>query len=492
MDNYTNHTQQAFWVSLGSMFSFGFTLVSSMILSRYFPKEDYGTYKQVLYVYNTLLVVFTLGLPKAFSYYLPRVSINHAKSLIRKITNFFFILGGIFSLLLFVFSSKIALVLKNPDLVLAIKVFSPVPFLMLPTMGLEGILATYQHAKFIAIYTVLSRVFMLICVALPVILFSGDYIQAIAGFVVASFITFLIALYLKYLPVRHAGNEKTQITYNEILSFSLPLMYASIWGIIITSADQFFISRYFGSAVFADFANGSLELPFVAMVVGATSTILSPYFSRQIHEEADPKKIILPLWKSVFEKTTKIIYPLILYSWFFADIVMIVLYGDKYENSSIYFRIKVIENLFTIVAFAPLIIALGETKFYSKVFMYSSILLIASEYISVLLFNSPYVITVVSVIFKIGRIFIFLIFISNFFGIRFLELFPLKLIAKIFIPSILQLIIIRYLLLDLFLIKGLLLLCLAFITYALVFLVWCHFIKVDYITILKPLFKSQK
>ena len=85
----TNNTRQAAWIAIGSLFSFGFTMVSSMILSRYFSKEDYGTYKQVLYVYHTLLTVFTLGLPKAYSYFLPRVGNLQAKHLISKLTTIF-------------------------------------------------------------------------------------------------------------------------------------------------------------------------------------------------------------------------------------------------------------------------------------------------------------------------------------------------------------------------------------------------------------------
>ena len=77
----TNNTEQAAWVGLGSLCSFGFALVSSAILSRYFNKADYGTYKQVMYVYTTLLTVFTLGLPRAFSYFLPRVELCQAKEL---------------------------------------------------------------------------------------------------------------------------------------------------------------------------------------------------------------------------------------------------------------------------------------------------------------------------------------------------------------------------------------------------------------------------
>ena len=146
----TNNAKQAAWVAIGSFVSFSFAIVSSMILSRYFDKEEYGTYKQVLYVYNSLLTIFTLGLPKAFSYFLPRSPLNEAKSLIRKITNLFFFLGGILSILLFITSGFIADFLRNPELEVALKVFSPVPFLLLPTMGLDGILATYKETKSLA------------------------------------------------------------------------------------------------------------------------------------------------------------------------------------------------------------------------------------------------------------------------------------------------------------------------------------------------------
>ena len=82
--NSTN-TSQAMWIAIGSLCSFLFAIVSSAILSRYLAKDAYGTYKQVMYVYTTLLSVFTLGLPLAYSYFLPRVSIAEGKSLVDKI-----------------------------------------------------------------------------------------------------------------------------------------------------------------------------------------------------------------------------------------------------------------------------------------------------------------------------------------------------------------------------------------------------------------------
>jgi O-antigen/teichoic acid export membrane protein len=61
MTNKSNNTVQALWVGLGSLSSFALGIVSAAILSRYFDKAEYGTYKQILYVYHTLLVVFTPG-----------------------------------------------------------------------------------------------------------------------------------------------------------------------------------------------------------------------------------------------------------------------------------------------------------------------------------------------------------------------------------------------------------------------------------------------
>lgn len=87
--NKSNNTIQAAWVALGSLFAFGFSIVSSIILSRYFDKTDYGTYKQVIYVYHTLLIVFTLGLPKTYSYFLPRTNDCYVKSLVKRLQLYF-------------------------------------------------------------------------------------------------------------------------------------------------------------------------------------------------------------------------------------------------------------------------------------------------------------------------------------------------------------------------------------------------------------------
>ena len=215
-------------------------------------------------------------------------------------------------------------------------------------------------------------------------------------------------------------------------------------------------------------------------------------FSRQVHENADIKKEILPLWISVFEKTAKLIYPLVLFFWFFADIVMVLLYGAQYENSGIYFRIKLIVNFFTIISYVGLIMAINANKFYANVHLLHAVMLILLEFLSVKLFHSPYLITAISVFCRIGNTIAMLMFIAKYFNVRLIDLFPIKLIAKIVLPSILFLYAIRFLL-DKFLhTEILIILITGFVIYAVVYFLWSLYVKIDYISVVSPLLERFK
>ena len=486
----TNNTKQAAWVAIGSLFSFGFGIVSSMILSRYFNKADYGTYKQVIYVYGMMLTVFTLGLPKAYSYFLPRVERDQAKSLIKKLTYLFIALGATFSVVLFLCAGLFADLLKNPALRDALHLFAIVPLLTLPPMGLEGILSTYRKTQFMAVYTIISRTFMLCCVALPVMIWDLGYMQAILGFVVASAANCIIALILKYYPIRDAANEPCSITLKEIFSFSLPLLLANLWGMVILNCDQFFISRYFGKEVFAEFSNGFMDLPFVGMIVGACSTVLSPLYSRMSHEKVDLKKELYPLWISVFSKTVKLIYPLVLYCVVFADVVMVTLYGEQYEISSIFFRIKLLADFFTIITYGPLLINTGKVKFYQAVMMCSALILVPLEYVTILVFHNPIAVACVSIMCKIGRILVMLNCVAHIFGIPMYRVFPFQLIGRILIPSLLILLIIKYVIYSVEVIhnNSPIILLISFLLYCILFFAYTYIFKIDYIGMVTPLF----
>ena len=273
-----SRTLQALWLALANLLSLSVTLVMQAVLCRYMTTSEYGTYSQVLYVYNTLLVVFSLGLPKAYSYYLARVSPEEGRDIVRKLNGLFLLLASVFSCILLWQAAAIAGVLGNPLLAEPLRLFAAAPMLLMPVLGGENILVVYGKAHLVAGYVLISRAFMIACVVLPVLVFDAGVSGAIAGFVLASLVTCVAGQKLSSVPFRNVSPVKSRLTVRELLRFSMPVFASSMYGFVIGSASQFLVSRYLGVEDFALFANGYRELPLAGMIIGAAAGVLLPEF----------------------------------------------------------------------------------------------------------------------------------------------------------------------------------------------------------------------
>lgn len=491
--NYNNNsnTVQTAWLGIGSLVSFSFGIVSAAILSRYLTKPEYGTYKQVLYVYGTLLMVFSLGLPKAYSYFLARAPMEEGRSIIRKMNGLLVWVGLFFALVLYCTSSLFADVLSSPDLKDCLRLFSVTPLFLLPILGIESLMVTYKKAYIYTAYTIFSRLFTLLCVVTPVVLFDASVHAAVGGFVFSSLLCCLSGLYLERYLFRNIQKTATAISIREILRFSIPLSVASFWGIIIKSANQFFISRYWGNEVFAEFSNGFIELPFAHFVIGAAATVLLPVFSKKVYDNSDPSSII-DLWKSVAIKSAKIIFPLTVFSFFFAEPIMIFVYGKQYADSAVYFRIIAVVNLVRIVPYAPVMLALGKSKDFARIHMLTAIMIVVMEYLCVRLFPSPYIIALISVSCTIFCLGLLLRCICKYMNISAVELIPYRSMGMLLVLSLAASVLsksVSSLLPD---ISAMQILMVSFVVFAVVYLCLCKYAGISYIYVLNyPLRKCR-
>lgn len=484
--NYNNNsnTVQTACLGIGSLVSFSFYIVSAAILSRYLPKLEYGTYKQVLYVYNTLLIVFSLGLPKAYSYFLSRAPIEEGRSIIRKMNGLLVLVGILFALVLYCSSSLFADVLNSPGLKDCLRLFSVTPLFLLPVLGIESITVTLKKTYIYTVYTIFIRLFTLICVVAPVIWFDASVYAAVGGFVISSILHCLSGLYLERYLFRNIPQTATSIRIREILRFSIPLSVAGLWGIIITSANQFFISRYWGNEVFAEFSNGFIELPFAQIVISAAAAVLLPVLSKKVYDSSASSSII-NLWKSAVIKSAKIIFPLTVFSFFFAEPIMIFVYGRQYADSAVYFQIIAVVNLVRIVPYAPFMLALGKSKEFARIHMLTALMIVALEYLCVRLFPSPYIIALISVLCTIFCLSMLLRCICKYLNISAMELIPYKSMFKLLVMSIAASVLSKGLSSLLQDTSVLYLLTVSFAVFAIVYLCLCKHVEISYIYGLK-------
>jgi O-antigen/teichoic acid export membrane protein len=486
----SNNTIQAFWLGLGSLSSLSLAIVSAAILSRCFTKTEYGTYRQILYVYNTLLVIFSAGLPSVFAYFLPRYSLQIGKDIVRKISKALVVLGAVFSVALIIFSGFIANTLKNPELERGLRIFSLIPILLLPTLGLEGIFSTYKCTGYIAIYNTITRILMLLCIVLPAVLLKSSYEYAIYGWIVASFFSLFLAFYFKSIPFLGVRSEKTLLNYKDIFKYSLPIATASFWIITIRSADQFFISRYFGTEVFAEFSNGFIDLPFVSIVTTASANVVLPIFSKLIVDKSDVHEV-MSLWRSTLIKSAYILYPVVVFFIFNARDLIILVYSNLYEKSTIYFQIAMMVNFFNIILFSPLMFSIGETKVFSMIHFVFAIATWVLEYLIVLLFHSPILIAICSVSMSILRVFVFINFLSGYFKTKLIELLPVKDISALFLHSVLSMTLTKLTIsFVLPYVDPVIAVTMSLSLFLTILIFTSKFFRLDYLTIISPILNS--
>lgn len=433
VDYKNSNTRQAMWLVVGQSFTFLFALFTAPILSRYLNKTEYGTYRQILYVYTVMHALLTVGLPNVFLYYIPRLKIGQQKMLVQRMTILFFLLGVVFFVILYSASNLIADLLNNPELAVGLRMFSVFPMFTMTSMGIEAIYTSIRKTKEVAVYQVLSRLFMFLCIVLPVVILHTGYKEAIIGWGVAAFFTFLVAMYMKGKPYKNVQTERIPNMLHAIFEVVMPLIGASIAGFFVQAADSFYISRYFGTQTFAELSNGYFSVPVVTILVSSLNSVILPLLS---NADANNKiSSALQSYTNAVKRTAIIVMPLLMFCLFFADDIMIALFGSQYEASASYFRIYILRDFASVFPIFIILTAFGFQKIYMKIFVTGAVFIWIADYILVSIFATPMLITCISTIFWILSVIVGQIYIRRKKNISLVPRNVLLIVVRILVQS---------------------------------------------------------
>jgi O-antigen/teichoic acid export membrane protein len=479
-----SNTIQALWVALSSLSSMMLALVSAAILSRYFDKQEYGTYRQIIYVYTSLVLIFSAGLPNIFSYFLPKQDKNQGKDLVNRVTYLLLGLGLLFSMFLWLGAPLVSVFFGNEQMVSGLRKFAIVPILLLPTLCLDGIFASYQKTHLLAIYNTLNRLLMLVCIVVPVIWIENSTDMAINGWIAASILNFGLALWFRNLPFKGVTPQKSSISTKELFEYSLPLVIASIWGIVLTYSDQYYISHYFGAEVYAEFSNGFIEIPFVGVISSSIAVVLIPIFSKYNFNSSD-KIIIVEIWKNSISKSILLIIPITTFCFVFSNEIINFIFSEKYQNSSLFFKSKAFLNFFNVVNSMPILLSIGATKYYARVHLFLALVSWILGYIIYFLFKNPYMNAIASCTISILSVIIIGKYVLNKTNTHLFEILDIKHYLKILIVSFISSICIYFVINN-----SIFSLIFGFIIFSLCIFILDNYLNLGYKSILSPLLKK--
>ena len=149
-------------------------------------------------------------------------------------------------------------------------------------------------------------------------------------------------------------------------------------------------------------------------------------------------------------------------------------------------------NLFNIVVFSPLLLAMGRTKFYSRVHMVFAIAVWVMEYVAILVFHSPIAVAIVSVSLSVLTVVVCLIYVAIVLNVAFYELIPFPVIFKI-IAHVLAITILSKLAIGMIRINSATIeFIFAFILYSMLLLSTARIFKLNYTEFIMPLVAKNK
>jgi len=334
------------------------SLLIAGILSRLFDKTEYGTYRQVLLVYQFAAPLLILGLPQALFYFLPTANKRLRGILLENLL----LLGStglLFSLFLACGGNHwIASRFNNPALVQALLVFSPYPVLFLPTMSVAAVLVTQDKHLRSAVFMTVSRLFTLVFVVGAAFYFR-TVIAAVAATVLAAAVVLGPALWLMWNAVPPSSARVTKAGVVEQLKYSVPLGLGGMLGTISLGMGKILVSAMRSTEEFAVFSNGAIEIPLIYMITGSAAAVILPEMTKYF-QSGNPEAA-LGLWQRAGVKSALILLPVAALLYVLAPEVMTILYSKAYIGSAVVFQVFLLLLPVRVIQFGVMFQSMGRS-----------------------------------------------------------------------------------------------------------------------------------
>jgi len=167
-------------------------------------------------------------------------------------------------------------------------------------------------------------------------------------------------------------------------------------GIAGKNIDKLLISTMMTPVDFAIYTNGAIEIPVIGAITGAVMVVMLADFTKLLNQ--GKVKETFELWGKAVETTSSILIPLMFLLLLNADWLIVAMYGEKYADSVIPFKIYLLLLPIRTMTFSSLITASGKTSIISKgaaLFLISNVLL-SVVFIKIIGFSGPAIATVLT------------------------------------------------------------------------------------------------
>ena len=344
-------------LTAGRTLALAVTFVTPLALARIFDLAEFGTYKQLLLVYSTLIVIAQLGMAESLFYFLPYAPRRGG----RYVMNALLALAG---------SGLVCLgllVLTGPYLSrrlgnAALSGFSGLLgawlMFMLPSTVLEIVMTARKRYLGAGVTYALSDLLWATALVVPA--------------VVSRRLEWLLASAVVFGAVRlggtllYVGREfGAELRFNgaalrEQIAYALPLQLGLVFRTLLANLHYYAVAASVDAATFAIYAVGCFQIPFVDLVVTPTGNVMMVRMREAV--TAGRPDAVLATWHDTTYKLALFFLPIIGILVVTARELIPFLFTARYDASATIFMVWSVAHLPVILSTEGVLRAHGDTR----------------------------------------------------------------------------------------------------------------------------------
>lgn len=362
---------QTFALSLGKLLASLSALATTSLLTHMLSVDEYAHYRVAMLLLNLIAPALILGVPQALFVALAGESPVRQRRAFYEGLSLLGLMSGLLALLFLTLFDLMTGGGGDPEL-LALSL--PLALLALsatPKHALPPPLITLGRVKLLATYQVLSQLLSSCLICLGAWLWSSAEATLWLSAVGAG-VTLLAGLRLVHGALPKARGRPDDLAERgdapqvawagvwSLLCLGIPVGLARMFGMLSQQLDKYIVSQRFDAETFAVYVTGAMEVPVIAIVTGALSSVLLPRLSA--HFKRGERHEMGRLWREMMERSSLVLLPVMWGVLSLGDELLMCLFSSAYWGASVPFKIYALLLPLKCAVYGSVLIASGLSR----------------------------------------------------------------------------------------------------------------------------------
>ncbi|MHB8078587.1 MAG: lipopolysaccharide biosynthesis protein [Candidatus Krumholzibacteriia bacterium] len=332
---------QSLYIFSSKMAGYAVRLALPYFLVRLLTVADFGGYRQFFLLEMYIGALFQLGLNQALYYFIPRDVRNAGAYFMNSV-----MMNAVVFTLAFtgigLASGPLSRWLKMAVLHDAFWMLASYVMVLMLTIACDCFLTARQNVRAAAAFEVFGQV--LVSAVSVAAAFATRRLDAILICLVCARVVQLLAMFA-YIHWRLHGfrAERYFFGIREQIRYGVVLGAGGTLGTMLMRLHEFFVSRAYGTEVYAVYSAGCTELPFIQMFVQSVAVVTLGKIA--LLEKQNDWEGIRQLWRRVMASSYAVAVPTVLILLLVSKPLVLFMFTDTYAKAIPIFRINTILKL---------------------------------------------------------------------------------------------------------------------------------------------------